>query len=181
LNPHSAHDADTLWEKYAQFTHELGRLPTAADLRLRRTTDRTFPDAKVYERVGTKAELVKKVLAYCRRHGGYADVVRLCEAYVPREESAQTGEGPASVDGYVYLAKSGRYYKVGRSAAVGRREYELAIQLPERLEMVHVIRTDDPCGIEAYWHRRFESKHTNGEWFSLDAKDVAAFKRRKFM
>jgi hypothetical protein len=32
-------------------------------------------------------------------------------------------------DGYVYLAKSGRHYKIGRSNSIGRREYELAIQL----------------------------------------------------
>ena len=46
--------------------------------------------------------------------------------------------------------KSGRYYKVGRSNAVGRRERELAIQLPEKANVVHSIKTDDPAGIESY-------------------------------
>jgi hypothetical protein len=65
--------------------------------------------------------------------------------------------------------------------AVGRREYELAIQLPEQAKTIHIIRTDYPTGIEAYWHRRFDAKRKNGEWFDLVAADVKAFRRRKFM
>jgi len=61
------------------------------------------------------------------------------------------------------------------------REYELAIQLPERITRIHVIQTDDPSGIEAYWHKRFASKRKHGEWFELDAADITAFKRRTFM
>lgn len=78
----------------------------------------------------------------------------------------------------VYLMLSGRHYRIGRSNHVGRRSYEVAIRLPERLEVVHEIETDDPEGIEAYWYRRFAAQRANGDWFSLTPSEVAAFKRR---
>ena len=58
---------------------------------------------------------------------------------------------------------------------------ELQIEVPEKAMLVHAINSDDPPGIEAYWHRRFEARRRNGEWFELTAQDVAAFKRCKFM
>ena len=72
-------------------------------------------------------------------------------------------------------------FQIVGEIALGRREYELAIQLPEKTKTIHEIRTDDPVGIEAYWHNRFESKRKNGEWFELAPLDIKAFRRRKFM
>jgi hypothetical protein len=97
------------------------------------------------------------------------------------ESQRNVGKSKANSVGYVYLIKSGRYHKIGRANSVGRREYELAIQLPERVKLIHRIRTDDPAGIEAYWHKRFEEKRSNGEWFKLDSADIQAFKERSFM
>jgi hypothetical protein len=81
------------------------------------------------------------------------------------------------------LLKLGREkrYKIGKAVLVERRAGQISLQLPEDLELVHAITTDDAYGIEDYWHRRFAAKNTKGEWFSLSRQDVEAFKRRKFM
>jgi hypothetical protein len=179
-----AYDKTDLLKMYSAFARELGRLPTPSELRLKTRSDDQFPNLTTFEeRFGKKAELVAELIDFCRDAAGYDDVLRMCVEYAPRKQKpVKEEEALGEVDfGFVYLMKSGRFYKIGRSNSVGRREYELGIQLPEPLTTVHAIRTDDPPGIEDYWHRRFAAKRKNGEWFELDAADVAAFKRRKFM
>jgi hypothetical protein len=89
---------------------------------------------------------------YCENRNGYNDLVALCRpiAEKARDETAHVEAEPEDVVGFVYLMKSGRHYKIGRSNSTGRREYELALQMPEKLSTVHVIRTDGPAGIEDY-------------------------------
>jgi len=179
----TAYDDSTLLGCYAKLVRETGRLPAWSDLILKANSDPSFPSEKVFRRFKSKEQIVKRVTQHCRESGGWDDVVALCEAYAPRgkrnsEEASAVQEGEI---GFVYLMKSGRFFKVGKTNSAGRRERELAIQLPEKAIAVHAIRTDDPSGIEAYWHKRFGEKRRNGEWFELDASDVGAFKRRKFM
>jgi Meiotically up-regulated gene 113 len=177
----AAYETEFLLETYIGLIRELKKVPASGDLRLKAGNDPDFPNWKTFDRLGSKSEVVKRVLEYCRERSGYEDVTALCEQYSPRLSKSPVAANEKDDEGFVYLMKSGKFYKLGRSNAAGRREYELGIQLPEKLKTVHIIRTDDPVGIEAYWHRRFEEKRKNGEWFDLGAAEVAAFKRRKFM
>ena len=79
------------------------------------------------------------------------------------------------------MMRSGRRYKIGHTSSPSRRHREVRLDLPDPTDLVHSIETDDPSGIEKYWHRRFETKRVRDtEFFTLDASDVATFKRRKY-
>jgi len=170
-----------LFEKLASLAKELGRLPTSADLRLRAHEDKEFPSDRPFRRLGGKAEAIGKLAEYCRNRKDHEEVFALCERYLASDSHETEVLKQNELEfGEVYLMKFGKSYKIGKSNASGRREYELGIQLPKRIKIVHVIRTDDPAGIEAYWHQRFAAKRLQGEWFKLNQSDVAAFRRRKF-
>ncbi len=102
---------------------------------------------------------------------------------LPSDDSeVQPRDDDERVAGYVYLIKSGRYYKVGMSTDEQRRMLQLNTGMPEAGELVHTISTDDPAGIERYWHMRFADRRLrpDAERFDLTSDDVRAFKRRRF-
>ncbi len=169
-----------LIEKLIGLTREIGHFPVKGELRMKACNEPGFPSDKAFERLGSKNQRVAKVAEYCRQKNGFEDVIRMCEAASPKtkkDEAPEEESESAEKIGTVYLIKSGKFYKIGKTKSIGRREYDLAIQLAEKPTTMHVIKTDDPDGIEAYWHRRFAAKRKNGEWFDLNASDVKAFKR----
>lgn len=177
-------DADVLFSQLATFIRELGRYPTVSEMRLRKRQDDAFPNHKVLERLCSKRELLQRLIAFCERTDGWSDVGAICERIAVSVPEPETVDDQLE-DGYVYLAlmKIGREkrYKIGKANIVERRTKQVGVQLPEELELVHAISTDDAYGIEAYWHQRFAAQRKNGEWFDLSAVDVKTFKRRKFM
>jgi hypothetical protein len=176
-----AYEDDAILESLALFVREIGHYPVFNELVMKRRLDPSFPSHGTFARLGKKGEIAARLAVWCDEIGGWDDVLALClpiaEKASPQHDEDET---PSAPDGYVYLMKSGRYYKIGRTNSVGRREYELGIQLPEPLSVVHTIATDDPAGIETYWHERFATRRKNGEWFELRREDVTAFRRRKF-
>ena len=78
------------------------------------------------------------------------------------------------------MMKSGRRYKIGHTNSPARRHREVRLDLPDPTTFVYTIATDDPVGVERYWHERFQSKRIREtEFFTLTAADVSAFKRWK--
>ena len=164
-------------EQLAIACRHFGKVPTVPELRLYRRSNRALPDFKSIERRfdGFK-QLGGHIRAWAISHPDYADVVAL----LAPAESAALPHTKAKADGSVYLIQSGEFCKIGRSDELERRVKQITVALPDAADLAHVIQTDDPPGIEAYWHRRFADKRANGEWFKLTRDDIRAFKRRKF-
>jgi hypothetical protein len=178
-----AYDDGFLLEKLALLTRSLSRVPTQGDLLLAAKNDPTFPSEKVFRRLGSKPQRASCIITFCEANPGHEDVADLWRKVAIAKKSPDSeaaGSTPPAI-GYVYLLKHGsrREYKIGRTNNPVRREGEVGIQLPEKLQPVHYIKTDDPVGIESYWHSRFAGKRKEGEWFALSVQDVRAFKRWK--
>ncbi len=178
----TAYNEAVLIEVLLHLTRELGRFPSEADLLLKRRRDASFPSHNVFTRCfGPKRQRVAKLIQFCRAHSEFEDVAAVLESIAVAEPSDATVSEPPGTEfvGFVYLLRHGprREYKIGKTINAIRREGEIAIELPLKAKPEHVIKTDDPAGIERYWHQRFADKRMNGEWFALSARDVRAFKK----
>lgn len=174
----AAYPKDFLIKKFIAFVREIGRVPVKGEFLRKSKADKTFPSQHTFYREG-KEGLLRRVIQYCREHPGHEDVSTLCSAELKQSIDTLDEKKTRPSTGFVYLMRSGRHYKIGRTVSVGSRERQLTIQIPVPPTTVHRIETDDPGGVEAYWHRRFADKRGKGEWFDLSADDVAAFKRWK--
>jgi hypothetical protein len=154
-------------DHYLALVMRLGAVPVDADLRLARRQDPSFPSTDVFRRLGSKKALIRRAIAGCEGRGDLAPVRDLLLAELGRPTPTQAARVSQKVAGYVYLIRSGKFHKIGRTNASGRQLRELAIQLPQKPRTVQVIETDDPEGIEGYWHRRFAARRQDGEWFLL--------------
>jgi len=175
-----AYSETFLIEQLIALIRELGHYPVEAELRMKARSAPTFPDSSTFRRLGSKRTIVAKVLEFCEANKNYADVVSMCPSLSAGQDAEPDSERYHEQElGFVYLIKHGsrREYKIGRTNNTLRREGEIGIELPEQIKPIHVIQTDDPAGIEAYWHRRFSGKRLKGEWFELTTNDVKAFRR----
>jgi len=176
-------DKEELLKVYCNLVADLGHIPTEAETRMIARTRDNFPGHSTFRNVfGSKQGVLQAAYQYTIKQHLPDQVVSIFAAAIVKEEqSASEVSKIEAQDGFVYLMKSGMHYKIGKTNKLDRRQYQIGLELPEKIEPIHSIRTDDPSGIEAYWHNRFRDKRLNGEWFALSADDVRKFKKRKIM
>lgn len=179
----AAYEESYLIEQLILLIKEIKKFPVDSEIGLKAYKTANFPANKTFKRLGTTIKRANKILDYCEGKSDLQDVAEICRNYissVSKKDTIQSENAEREI-GFVYLLKHGfrREYKIGKTFNPIRREGEIALQLPEKLEPIHYIETDDPSGIENYWHNRFKDKKKQGEWFDLSAGDVKAFKKWK--
>ncbi len=170
---------DELLELVALLARRLGHFPVRNEIRMERKNDTTFPDTKVIEnRFGTKQNLLRRLYDFTKDRPEYFDIRESVGALLVDDEvnDAESASKDADI-GFVYLVKMDKWFKIGKTNDILRRTGEIRITLPERETLIHTIETVDPSGVEAYWHRRFDTRRRNGEWFLLSNSDVKEFKK----
>lgn len=132
-------------------------------------------------RVRKSGALAKLIVALGETHEQFSKAAMIAKEHLPSDMDSVDLGPDEKVKGYVYMLRSGGRYKIGKATDPSRRFREVRLELPDETHQVHSIPTDDPTGIEKYWHQRFAAKRIrNTEFFTLDANDVKAFKRRKY-
>jgi Meiotically up-regulated gene 113 len=167
----------SVFPEFALAVRKYGREPTIAELEMLKHQDPSFP---VFRSVVAQFESKLAMMRSFREWASASEEFKDCLELLPEYPESEPLTAKSTRDGYVYLIKSGANYKIGRGDELEKRVKQIRTALPEASTLEHSILTDDPPGIEAYWHRRFADKRSNGEWFKLSKQDVAAFKKRRY-
>jgi len=110
------HGKSVFMESYIRLIRELAHFPAVREISLKRRQDSSFPSSSAFVRFGSKAAAAKRIIEFCQKNTGYEDVIKICEP-VAAESSPRTHNTSAThvVEGFVYLIKSGRHYKLAEA------------------------------------------------------------------
>lgn len=187
-----AFDEEEILRQLVDLCNLVGDFPTIQKMRAARERyPERFPSHNTFKRLGnTKSAQASAVIAWLSGADNLtAEQIFALDVCRPLAiEFEKEGEVPDAVfaaSGYVYLFRDSTAYKIGSSIDPASRRLTLQTGNPRAIQLVHQIITDDPEGIERYWHRRFSSRRRiaagGTEWFDLSREDVAAFRARTRM
>ena len=81
-----------------------------------------------------------------------------------------------STPGFVYLIRSQYGFKIGKTVNMKSRTRLFEVKLPFPISVEHYARFENYSEAERALHEMFREKRLEGEWFNLDAADIAHIK-----
>lgn len=177
--PSQAVDPKDVLLTLIKIIRKLKKFPSYPEIRMECSRNKSYPGVNSFnEKLGSRNERIEAVRKFAEKNKEFSDILKFLPSL---QEQVDDASNTSTKKGHVYLLKHNKEYKIGKSFDVTKRYKQIKVQMPYEGEEIHVIETDDPSGIEAYWHNRFKDKRLNGEWFKLSVEDVKIFKKRKFM
>jgi len=76
---------------------------------------------------------------------------------------------------YLLFAENG-LYKIGKTMNLAQRVAVLRQMIPLKIDLIHVIESNDCHWAERMLHERFARSKVQGEWFDLDSEDITYIK-----
>jgi hypothetical protein len=102
-----AHDEVFILESLLRLTRKLGKYPTKSEMDLERRLDNTLPHSKSIFRIGSKAELVAKLIQYSQANLEFADLKTILSGTsMAGKVQAETKDTDSTTSGYVYLVSA---------------------------------------------------------------------------
>ena len=98
------YDDSVLLSRFAGLIRELGRVPLVTEMRMKSRVDKSFPSSTVFERFGSKQQLLARTLQYAQEHDSYSDVVPLLSAAVRSDATHGEDSAQKVVTGFVRLS-----------------------------------------------------------------------------
>jgi hypothetical protein len=174
---------ETLLLKASKLAKRLGHFPSQAELKFECANNSDFPSINAIKRRWSMSEFADATLKFAELNNDL-ELASYAQKYLTEKPTNKVTAGTIeqkSAKGHVYMQKVGDKFRIGQTNSIVGRYRQVQMETPTRVEYVHTILTDDPLGVEAYWHKRFQALKLpiNGDWFALKPSDIAAFKRWK--
>ena len=117
-----------------------GRVPTRDEFGIYRRSEPSLPSYEAIKRhFGRRADLIVALAKRAAEDETYADIAAMLPDNPQPSPSPQQASQSKTQEGFVYLIKSGEFYKVGRSDDLERRVKEIRIAMPDKATLVHSV------------------------------------------
>jgi hypothetical protein len=179
----TGYEDNYLLSKIAGLAAKIGRFPSQTEIQFESAQNADFPGHKSFTRRWSMSQLAEALAKHAVETGnsvvaGWAETY-LTKKPVTAQSDITVEKGVAK--GHVYMQQVDKKFRIGKTNSLVGRYRQVQLETPHQVEYVHTILTDDPEGVEKYWHKRFKplKLQIGGDWYALKASDIAAFKRWK--